>query len=180
MDSWLEKQIEVAAMDQECGVCIWDLARNSVVPDRHLSGVFDLPFDVSQHGLPIERYIAKVHSDDRPKVAKALHDAIVNGRAYRQDYRVQHGNGTILDVLAFGQCFPDENGIASQYIGVVFTSAQNRMHPSDEKLLTLYRQAEDCARHAQNETVTNLLELAVLQLTQPQIGSARASFAVKH
>lgn len=180
MDSWLEKQIEIAAADQACGVCIWDLAKNSVIPDRYLSKVFDLPFEVARHGLPIERYIAKVQAQDRPKVAKALHDAIVSGRAYRQEYRLQRGDGTVVDVLAFGQCFPDQNGIASQYIGVVFTQSETKVHPSTEKLLTLCQQAKDYARDARNETVSNLLELAVLQLTQPQIGAAKQALAVKH
>ena len=133
MDNWLEKQIEIAAADQECGVCIWDLAKNTVIPARHLSQVFDLPFAVAQQGLPIERYIAKVQPEDRPKVAKALHDAIVSGRAYRQEYRVQHGNGTIVNVLAFGQVIFVGNNIYVPAMHQVFSQrirgGRNKIKP---------------------------------------------------
>ena len=178
MENWLEKHDDLAVAGQECGVCIWTLAKNSVVANLHLAEVFDLPFSVARHGLPMERYIAKTHPDDRPKVAKALHEAIVSGRAYRQEYRLLHGDGTIVNVVCFGQCFPDENGIASQYVGVLFAASETQRPQSSERLLTLCRQAKDYAKDARNDAVSGLLELAVLQLTQAQPGARGLHFAL--
>lgn len=180
MDRWVEKHKEVEAAGQECGVCIWNLAQNLVVADLHLARLFDLPFDVARHGLPIERYIAKTHPDDRPKVARALHDAIVSGRAYRQEYRLLHGDGTVVDVVSFGQCFPDENGIASQYVGVLLALPETKRNQSSGKLLSLCLQAKDYAENTRNNAVSDLLEMAVLQLTQAKPSVTRTFFAAKH
>lgn len=172
MAIWLEQQDGfTTAGQQECGVCIWSLADNSVVADPHLARVFDLPFEVARHGLPIERYIAKVHPEDRSKVARALHDAIISGRAYQQDYRLLHGDGTVISVLSFGQCFPDENGIASQYVGVVFSRSDMKTKPSYRNLLTVCRNAKDYALEARNGTVHSFLCLATLQLTQSALAA---------
>ncbi|WFS24035.1 hypothetical protein [Rhizobium rhododendri] len=47
--------------------------------------LFDLPADRVRRGLPIERFIEKVHAEDRGAVARAIHEEIISGSPYQQN-----------------------------------------------------------------------------------------------
>jgi PAS domain-containing protein len=164
----------------EAGTYTWNLSTNTVVADANMARFFDLPVDLVKNGLPIERFIEKMHPDDRSVVAKAIHDTIITGDPYQQDYRLLHADGTITRVMAFGQCFRDGNGTPWQYSGMAFPMAQSEIDYPADTLLLLCQTAQDYAESANNDAVRRLLELAVMQLTRPQMVEDTRRYSTKH
>jgi PAS domain-containing protein len=164
----------------EAGTYTWNLATNMVVADANMARFFDLSYDRVRNGLPIERFIEKIHPEDRAIVAKAIHDTIITGDPYQQDYRLTHADGTVTRIMAFGQCFRDENGTPSQYAGMAFPMAESPVDYPADTLLLLCQTAQDYAESANNDAVSRLLELAVLHLSQPQPSAGRRSYSTKH
>ncbi|MET0748880.1 MAG: PAS domain-containing protein [Rhizobium sp.] len=170
--------VTVAAGD--AGTYTWDLSTNTVVADANMARFFDLPFDLVKNGLPIERFIEKMHPDDRATVAKAIHDAIITGDPYRQEYRLMHMDGTVTRVMAFGQCFRDGEGTPSQYAGMAFPMADTAVDFPADTLLLLCQTAQDYAENANNDAVRHLLELAIMHLSKPQLTAGGRSYNTQH
>jgi hypothetical protein len=170
----------VTVVAGDSGTYSWDLSTNTIVAGANVARFFDLPFDLVKAGLPIERYIEKVHSDDRGTVARTIHDAIITGDPYQQDYRLVHADGTITRVMMLGQCFRNASGTPSQYVGMVFLMAETAADYPTDTLLILCQAAQEYAEKTNNEIVNRLLERAVLQLKQPQMDSELRSYSTKH
>ena len=68
----------------------------------------------------MERYIKRVHPADAERVARSIHNAIVQGLPCRQNYRVQNLSGRFSEIMAFGRCFRHPDGTPSQYAGIVY------------------------------------------------------------
>lgn len=164
----------------EAGTYTWNLSTNTVVADANMARFFDLAFDLVKNGLPIERFIEKIHPEDRGEVAKAIHDTIITGDPYQQDYRLIHADGTVTRVMAFGQCFRDDKGTPWQYAGMAFPMAESAVDFPADTLLLLCQTAQDYAESANNDAVSRLLELAVMHLSQPRLAANRRSYSTKH
>ena len=180
MGKMFDKQSMVTVAAGEAGTYTWNLSTNTVVADANMARFFDLPFDRVKSGLPIERFIEKIHPDDRCAVAKAIHDAIITGDPYQQDYRLIHADGTAIRVMAFGQCFRDEKGTPSQYAGMAFPMADSAIDYPADTLLLLCQTAQNYAESANNDAVCRLLELAVMHLTRPQLTDTTRRYSTKH
>lgn len=180
MGKRFDKPSMVTVAAGEAGIYTWNLSTNTVVADANMARFFDLPLDLVQSGLPIERFIEKMHPDDRRIAAKSIHDAIITGDAYQQDYRLIHADGAITRVMAFGQCFRDETGTPSQFAGMAFPMAETAADYPSDTLLLLCQTAQDYAESANNDAVSRLMELAVMHLTQPQLTASRRSYSTKH
>lgn len=180
MGQKFEGPSSVTVVAGDSGTYSWDLSTNTIVAGANVARFFDLPFDLVKEGLPVERFIEKVHSGDRGAVAKAIHDAIITGDPYQQDYRLVHADGTITRVMALGQCFRDASGTPSQYVGMVFQMAETAADYPTDTLLILCQTAQEHAEKTKNETVHWLLERAVLQLKHPQMDSEFRSYSTKH
>ena len=116
----LSDQIKAALWATECGIYSWVIATDTVCADARVAGFFELPPELAERGLPLARYLDRIHDDDRPRTAKAIHDAIVTGDAYQADYRIVHADQSIVHVFAIGRCFRDKNGVPSEYAGVIY------------------------------------------------------------
>jgi hypothetical protein len=103
----------------DAGVFTWDLSTDTVYADSALAELFGLDAHEACRGLPIVRFLDRIDPADKPLIARAIHEAIVTGEAYQQDYSIIRPNGSKADVSAFGRCFRDENGNPRHYAGVV-------------------------------------------------------------
>lgn len=160
---------------REAGTYSWNLATNTVMASASIAQLFDLPPDRVRRGLPIERFIEKVHAEDRGAVARAIHEAIISGSPYQQTYRVIDGDGKTTRVIAYGQCFRDPAGTPSQYAGMIFPVSNATADCPSTALLRLCQTARNAAESANNHPVSQLLELAVASLTLPEAAPITAA-----
>jgi hypothetical protein len=75
--------------------------------------------------LPIEDYVGRIVEEDRASVAKAISEAVVTGEPYHEEYRVTDGAGEVRNLMAFGRCFRDTDGVPSLYAGIAFPVEDN-------------------------------------------------------
>jgi PAS domain-containing protein len=99
------------------GIYSWRLQTNRVFGASELWQIFDLG---SKDGLPIEYLLDRMHCDDKARVAKSMHNAIVTGEPSTEQYRVVARDGSVRIISAVGQCLRDEDNQPEIYSGTVF------------------------------------------------------------
>jgi C4-dicarboxylate-specific signal transduction histidine kinase len=68
---------------------------------REIYRILDLDQDINP--VPFEVFRDRIHADDLPALERALAHAVSTRSPFSQEYRVVHGDGTILHVVADGQ-----------------------------------------------------------------------------
>ena len=126
--TWLQKA-RTSPLDS--GVFTWDIATDRFFADGAFALLFGLDPNKTMVGLPMERYMHRVHPDDAPRVARSIHNAIVQGLPCQQNYRVQNLSGQYSEIMAFGRCFRDPDGIPSQYAGIIYPAFPPSSHSND-------------------------------------------------
>lgn len=91
----------------DAGIFTWDIANNLLYVDSALAALFQLDPVVASRGLPIERFLEKVHVDDRPRLAKMIGQGIAQDIPQQVTYRVPDGRGRYVSVTAFARSFYD-------------------------------------------------------------------------
>lgn len=158
---------------KESGVFTWDLATNVLHADAALAELFGLDPLSTIAGMPLEAYVARIHTEDRPGVAAAIRASIITGEAYHEEYRVIDGTGSAREVMAFGRCFRDADGIPSQYAGIVFPLMDRSEVP--DPVLTHVATAHLHAVEAGRTTIADALEAILEELVQTSRRTVRAS-----
>ncbi|MBX5160550.1 MULTISPECIES: PAS domain-containing protein [unclassified Rhizobium] len=149
---------------EEPGIFTWDLATDTVYADSALANLFGLDPEQTISGLPIIKYLDRIHPDDKPSVAKAISDSVMTGDPYRHDYRVFDGSGQMVAVAAFGRCFRDQAGNPSQYAGIVFRTTD---HVQQDELYAHCREALKIAQSSGLQTTADALEAILKELAKP-------------
>jgi len=103
----------------DAGLFTWDLNSNLVYADSALAELFGLDPAETEHGLPVQTYLDRVHPDDAPTLAKQINDAIIAEHPTVQEYRSRKADGSYVYVSAFGRCFRDRNNNPVHYAGIV-------------------------------------------------------------
>ena len=101
------------------GVFTWEIDADLFYADAAVAQLFELDAHEAEEGLPLLSYLNRIHSDDRQRAAKSIHDTILSGGPCQQDYRILQRIGPPIDVMAFGRCFKGKNGRATHYAGIV-------------------------------------------------------------
>ncbi len=109
------------------GFYSWNLAENHVFGDDNFARFFAFEVKELRQGMPIEVFLERVHIDDRPRIAKAIHTAIVQGGLYQETYRIVRPDGDVLMVLASGRCFKDETGTPAGWAGMIVPDPLDRL-----------------------------------------------------
>jgi PAS domain S-box-containing protein len=104
---------------EEAGIWTWSLDEDILYADTALAKLFGVNPSEALVGLPIEHYLARIHPQDRPRVARAISDAVIDGLPYHDEYRVTDSNGSIRVVIAFGRCFRNRAGNPVHYAGII-------------------------------------------------------------
>ncbi|WP_112810964.1 PAS domain-containing protein [Ensifer sp.] len=117
----------------DSGIFTWDIVQDRVYGDAALAELFGLAADETNRGLPLKLYLARVHPDDRPQLARKITETIVGGRAQQSTYRVRTRGGRYVSVIAFGRCFRNREDTPVLYSGIVVLESatstnDNRRH----------------------------------------------------
>lgn len=103
----------------EAGFFTWEVSTDLLYADGAVAELFGLDCMVTQSGLPLGQYLERIHPEDRPNVAVAIHNAITTGEPEQQSYRTRQVDGTYAYVMVFGRCFRDGNGVPTLYAGII-------------------------------------------------------------
>lgn len=118
----IEKMFSVRVTGEhadDTGIFTWDIEKNIVFADRAVARLHGLNPEETVLGLPIEVYLARVHADDRPRLAKGITETIVAELPQQEGYRVQGSDGIYRAVMAFGRAFRNRDGDAVLYSGII-------------------------------------------------------------
>jgi PAS domain-containing protein len=146
----------------ESGFFTWDISTDRLYADGAVAELFGLDGMAAERGLPLERYLARIHVEDRAQVAAAIHESITTGEPEQQSYRTLQADGTYAYVMVFGRCFRDHNGMPLLYAGIVCPVSEEPMltRPLVRYCLTAY----EIAVREGNETVAQHLLTALDEL----------------
>jgi PAS domain-containing protein len=103
----------------ESGVYTWDILDNRVFGDRAVAELFGLDAGMAESGLPLQAYLDRIHREDRPRIARAIRDALTTSVTYQESYRLSRPDGSIVKVVAFGRCFRHE-GEPRFWSGIIY------------------------------------------------------------
>ncbi|PDS77161.1 PAS domain-containing protein [Rhizobium sp. L43] len=159
------------SLAEEAGIFTWVLATDTVYADSALANLFGLDPEETIAGLPVIRYLHRIHPDDKPSVAKAISESVITGNPYRHDYRVFDRSGQMITVAAFGRCFRDEAGNPSQYAGIVFPTndhvRQDHQQDHQDQLSAHCREALKIAQSSGLQATADALEAILKELPKP-------------
>ena len=174
MNSNLE-QAHAAWMSKSAGIFSWDIEANRCYGDNVVAMYFGLDAAEAQFGLPLQAYLAAMYSEDRARVAKALHHTILSGDPYHEEYRLVRKDGSFIWVLAIGQCFRSEDGSPSSYAGVIYDITEQKTARTDG-ISDHCHAALSVAHRLHNDRLVSLLENAITEAQEENLrGALRAS-----
>ncbi len=102
------------------GIYTWVVATDTVYSDGLVADMFGFSRSEARRGLALGAYLARVPPDDLPRVAKAIHDTVISGLPFSEQYRVCRPDGTTVEITAFGSCFRDAANEPLHYCGILF------------------------------------------------------------
>lgn len=115
----MDGEAEHVEADLSAGVFTWEIAQNKVYADRAAAFLFGLhPIDAAR-GLPIERFIGRVHEEDQPNLAREIAESMRTSEPFQMQYRVHATSNFWVDIMAFGHCFRDADGEPKHFSGIV-------------------------------------------------------------
>ncbi|QCI97084.1 PAS domain-containing protein [Agrobacterium larrymoorei] len=114
---------------RETGYYTWDILENLVCLDKVCAAIFEFSEMEGAEGLPIEAFIEKIAPSDREKIAKAIHDCLLDGTLYHEEYPLVLQSGAMRWVRVDGRMVYDEQGDPVRGIG-------SMMDVTVERLLT--------------------------------------------
>lgn len=113
------EEVVVGNSVPDAGFYSWDIPDDKLYADSALSSLFGLDSDAAEKGLPIVAYLARVHPEDRPELAKAIRDSIVSHVAQQETYRVLNSMSLYVRVASYGRVFRDESGNPVRFVGII-------------------------------------------------------------
>lgn len=138
--------IEATLGIADVGTWSWDIKNDRVQADKNMARIFSMSPDEAA-GVSIEKYLLKIHPDDRAAVEDFQKAALQSETGeFEIDYRVQQSDGAIRWVASRGRMEGDAQGEPVRYLGAIID-------------ITERKQAEAILR--QNEALFSaLIELA--------------------
>lgn len=103
----------------DAGLFTWDIPDNTLYADGAIAELFGLDAGEAALGLPLERYIERIHPEDRPRIIRAIRDSILAAASKHEAYRVRGADDTYVHVECFTRGFCDKDGMPIRYAGIV-------------------------------------------------------------
>ncbi len=138
-----EEHLRLALKGARMGIWVMDVRTGAV---DHLGVVGYYTPGERPPGSRAE-FLDRVHPEDRPRVEKAIEDAVAGKRPYDHVFRMKRPDGSSRWVAAVGQVFRDEDGAPERMAGTVLdvterVQGEERLRLSEERLRTLNAELE--------------------------------------
>lgn len=112
-------QLEQILSTSLVGTWHWNIKRNYVIADDNLAELFGVDKDQAKDGLPLERFVATIHPDDRQRIQTSINDAVDKKKTYQEEYRTIDAEGRVKWVIARGVVDYDEDKTPSVFSGTI-------------------------------------------------------------
>ncbi|AHG04785.1 histidine kinase [Halobacterium sp. DL1] len=112
-------QLEAATEAGAVGTWEWHVPEDRFVAGASFARKFGVDPDAAREGVPIDRFVAAIHEDDRERVERKIDAALESCGEYEAEYRVQNADGEWRWVVARGQVECDEDGDPVTFPGAV-------------------------------------------------------------
>jgi PAS domain S-box-containing protein len=131
-----KEQMDLAlASGAVIGTWIWDVPTDTVTADPRFAHAFGFSLDEVKGGLPIARYLERIHPDDRAELHTNLQQAVTYGTPFRHEYRIQRPDGDCLWVDAAGRCELDAHGQPLRFPGVIIDIHERKLAEQQQRTL---------------------------------------------
>lgn len=135
-----EQRLQASLKASRTGTFHWDIRTNNLQWDDNLSRLFGLHPDEAIQTL--ERFIERVHPDDRDAVIESVQRCAREGANFDMDLRVVWPDGSIHWLSDIGQTFCDADGQPAYMTGACVDITQRKqteqaLRDSEEKFRTL-------------------------------------------
>ena len=153
--SGARERLQLAMQTSGCGAWEWDADANTVWFDnaqQRLYGMQPGEFDGQRDTL-----MQRVHPEDREALKAALASSIRSGEFHEHEYRVQHPDGTQLDLSDRGRVLRDASGRVTRMTGITVDVSRDK-----EQLRTMNARRELLA------LLTDSLPYAIAHVELPQ------------
>ncbi len=108
----------LAVLADEAGIFTWDVVTDRLCGDAFLAKFFGLQESELENGLPIEVFLNRMHANDRERVARAIHTAIVTGQLFNETYRIVRPDMSCITVVVMGRCFHYNGDVPASCAGI--------------------------------------------------------------
>jgi len=145
-----EEQRRVAMAAAQVGTWRWELDGDRETRDATLNALLGLePVESTQ---PVSDFLARVHPDDRSRVAAARRAAVAAGAGYDLDLRVTHADGRVRWLRDRGEVVRDEEGVALYMTGACSDLTERKTAEEERgRLLEAEREARAVAEAAERQ-----------------------------
>ncbi|MFB1062558.1 ATP-binding protein [Natrinema sp. H-ect4] len=103
-------QLEAATEAGAVGTWEWRIPENRMTVGPSFAKTFGLDPEDAREGVPLERYTAAIHEDDRDRVEAQIEAAVESCSEYESEYRVWNADDELRWVVARGHVESDEDG----------------------------------------------------------------------
>ena len=130
------------------GTWMWDLPQDRLTVDEKFAVSFGLDPALGREGLSLAQVLATVHPDDRPRLERAIAEAIEHGGPYAHQYRVRRADGNYYWVEANGRVDQGGDGKPASFPGVLIDleerrRAEQKLALSEAKYQTLFNEIDE-------------------------------------
>ncbi len=111
------------------GTWDWDVPGDVVRTDADFARLFGLEPDAARAGVPIARFLERIHPEDVSCVRAAVDIALADtegGTPYTQEFRVRDAHGRVRWVQARGRIYRDAKGGPVRFPGVLLDIDERR------------------------------------------------------
>lgn len=144
----------------QSGMFYWDLNADCVQADAAVATLFGFDPAEAESGKRIDCYLDRVAGADRPRIAKAIHEAVVSGEYHQEDYDIVHYDGSVTPISSFGRCFRSADGMAFRFVGVM----SRRVAIDNDPLMWHCLEAYDLASRSGRTETARLLGETLLSM----------------
>ena len=148
-----DERLRAVLTAADVGLWHWDPQRDALLGDRNFMRLFGL--EVQENAVPIAPYLDRIHPEDRPRIEAAVAQALGDGGAYDEVYRVVHEGGDVrwLHARGFVELGDDGKPVSFPGIGLDITrsfetaerlrESYERLRESDERYRALLESVDD-------------------------------------
>lgn len=97
-----EERLALALEASQLGIWEWDIINDSLLWSPQLKKIFGIK---SSENITYEKYVKRLHPDDREKMEKIIQSAMKSGESYQVEHRVVWADGSVHWVLGQGKAF---------------------------------------------------------------------------
>lgn len=123
-------QLNQALENGAISIWTWDMATQKVTGDKNIAYLYNIPEEEARKGVPLERFVAAIHEEDRDRVSEHIETAVSSHSLFEEEYRTVARDGSTRWVFARGRVEVDEKGKAASFPGVVIDVTDRKLAES--------------------------------------------------